>query len=73
MPEARKTAKTTASVGFTAAERAAMKGHSSELEEAARRGSRATKADGESAAYGLTKLTAADETLIGELVKRAVN
>ncbi|NMN99572.1 iron chaperone [Antrihabitans stalactiti] len=153
MPEANKTAKSTASVGFTAEERAAMKEHSSELKKAARRGSRATKADGESdvlakiaemspsdraiaerihaivkavapelapktwygqpayakdgkvvcffqasekfntryatlgfsdsaniddgtmwpTAYGLTKLTAADEALIGELVKRAVS
>jgi uncharacterized protein YdhG (YjbR/CyaY superfamily) len=38
----------TTSKGFTAEERAAMKEHSEELRTAARRGSRASKADGES-------------------------
>ncbi|WP_067478378.1 iron chaperone [Nocardia amamiensis] len=41
------TAKTKAAVGFTDEERAAMKEHAQELKTAARRGSRATKADGE--------------------------
>ncbi|WP_040868654.1 iron chaperone [Nocardia exalbida] len=43
----RTTAKTKASVGFTDEERAAMKEHAQELKTAARRGSRAAKADGE--------------------------
>jgi uncharacterized protein YdhG (YjbR/CyaY superfamily) len=52
MKEAKKAAKrTTASKqkfeGFTAEERAAMKEHADELKTAARRGSRASKADGE--------------------------
>ncbi|WP_405485366.1 iron chaperone [Nocardia sp. NBC_00511] len=42
---ATKSAKT--AVGFTAEERAAMKDHAAELKTAARRGSKATKADGE--------------------------
>ncbi|WP_040781913.1 iron chaperone [Nocardia pneumoniae] len=41
------TAKTKAAVGFTDEERAAMKEHAQELKTAARRGSRATKEDGE--------------------------
>jgi uncharacterized protein YdhG (YjbR/CyaY superfamily) len=41
-------AKTKGSGGFTAEERAAMKDHAEELKAAARRGARATKADGES-------------------------
>ncbi|WP_068065632.1 iron chaperone [Nocardia xishanensis] len=40
-------AKGAASVGFTEEERAAMKEHAQELKTAARRGARATKADGE--------------------------
>ena len=52
MTETQKPAKTTAAKnrtheGFTADERAAMKEHAQELKTAARRGSRATKADGE--------------------------
>ncbi|WP_063053470.1 iron chaperone [Nocardia arthritidis] len=43
----RTTTKTKASVGFTDEERAAMKEHAQELKTAARRGSRAAKADGE--------------------------
>ncbi|BDT91309.1 MULTISPECIES: iron chaperone [Nocardia] len=43
----RTSAKTKASVGFTDEERAAMKEHAAELKTAARRGSRAAKADGE--------------------------
>ncbi|MCX0273638.1 DUF1801 domain-containing protein [Nocardia zapadnayensis] len=39
--------KNTATVAFSAAERAAMKEHAHELKTAARRGSRAAKADGE--------------------------
>jgi len=41
------TAKKRTSVGFTDEERAAMKEHAQELKTTARRGSRATKADGE--------------------------
>ncbi|MEV4238297.1 MULTISPECIES: DUF1801 domain-containing protein [unclassified Nocardia] len=41
------TAKSRASVGFSEEERAAMKEHAQELKTAARRGSRAAKADGE--------------------------
>ena len=51
MPDTQKRARTTtqrASKGFTAEERAAMKEHGEELKAAARRGSRASKADGES-------------------------
>lgn len=45
---AKKTAgRTKTTVGFSDEERAAMKEHASELKTAARRGSRATKADGE--------------------------
>ncbi|MEV0295595.1 DUF1801 domain-containing protein [Nocardia sp. NPDC050710] len=40
-------AETKSSVGFSAEERAAMKEHAQELKTAARRGSRASKADGE--------------------------
>jgi uncharacterized protein YdhG (YjbR/CyaY superfamily) len=43
-----KSAKSTTSKGFTADERAAMKERVQELKTSARRGSRATKADGES-------------------------
>ncbi|TQM33067.1 iron chaperone [Nocardia bhagyanarayanae] len=43
----RTAAKSKSAVGFTAEERAAMKEHAQELKTAARRGSRATKADGE--------------------------
>ncbi|MEU2041878.1 iron chaperone [Nocardia niwae] len=43
----RTSTKTKASVGFTDEERAAMKEHAAELKTAARRGSRAAKADGE--------------------------
>ncbi|MFD8249076.1 iron chaperone [Nocardia sp. NPDC059691] len=43
----RTSAKTETAVGFTDEERAAMKEHAQELKTAARRGSRATKADGE--------------------------
>jgi len=42
------TAKSRTSTGFTAEERAAMKDHAQELKTAARRGSGAAKADGES-------------------------
>src|SRR5690349_19584340 len=42
------TAKSRTSTGFTAEERAAMKDHAQELKKAARRGSGAAKADGES-------------------------
>ncbi|MFE3290196.1 iron chaperone [Rhodococcus sp. NPDC059234] len=41
------TAKTKSAVGFSTEERAAMKEHAQELKTAARRGSRATRADGE--------------------------
>ncbi|NKY26087.1 iron chaperone [Nocardia gamkensis] len=44
---ATRTTATKASVGFTDEERAAMKEHAQELKTAARRGSRAAKADGE--------------------------
>ncbi|MGW4330713.1 iron chaperone [Nocardia sp. NPDC004573] len=44
---ARTSTKTKAAVGFTDEERAAMKEHAAELRTAARRGSRAAKADGE--------------------------
>ncbi|WP_159847691.1 iron chaperone [Nocardia sp. CY41] len=44
---ARTSTKTKAAVGFTDEERAAMKEHAAELKTAARRGSRAAKADGE--------------------------
>ncbi|MCP2289532.1 iron chaperone [Nocardia amikacinitolerans] len=43
----RTAAKSKTAVGFTDEERAAMKEHAQELKTAARRGSRATKADGE--------------------------
>lgn len=43
-----RTTKTGSTVGFTAEERAAVKEHARELKTAARRGSRATAADGES-------------------------
>ncbi len=46
-PAKRATATGTAFEGFTDDERAAMKEHAQELKTAARRGSRATKADGE--------------------------
>jgi uncharacterized protein YdhG (YjbR/CyaY superfamily) len=46
-PTTRTTQKTKSAVGFTDDERAAMKEHAQELKTAARRGSRATKADGE--------------------------
>jgi len=51
MADTKKTVKGTTGkrhLGFTAEERAAMKDHVEELQSAARRGSRATKADGES-------------------------
>ncbi|WP_067691118.1 iron chaperone [Nocardia jejuensis] len=41
------TTKTKSAVGFSAEERAAMKEHAEDLKKAARRGSRASKADGE--------------------------
>ncbi|MGY2061067.1 hypothetical protein ACW9HQ_39880, partial [Nocardia gipuzkoensis] len=41
------TKKSTATVGFSAEERAAMKEHADELKTAARRGSKASRADGE--------------------------
>jgi uncharacterized protein YdhG (YjbR/CyaY superfamily) len=52
MPDKQKSARSATATGtsfdgFTAEERAAMKDHASELKTAARRGSRATKADGE--------------------------
>ncbi|WP_330249684.1 DUF1801 domain-containing protein [Nocardia sp. NBC_00565] len=62
------TTKNKASVGFTDDERAAMKEHAKELKTAARRGSRASKADGESDVLAkIAEMPEADRTMAERL------
>lgn len=62
------TAKTKAAVGFTDEERAAMKEHAQELKTAARRGSRATKADGEKDVLAkIAEMSESDRTMAERL------
>lgn len=62
------TTKNRASVGFTDEERAAMKEHAAELKTAARRGSRASKADGESDVLAkIAEMAEADRTMAERL------
>ncbi len=58
------TTKSTATVGFSAEERAAMKEHAKELKTAARRGSKASRADGEADVLAkIAEMTDADRAL----------
>ena len=71
MADPKKTTSTTARKrreGFTADERAAMKDHARELDKAARRGTRATKADGEADVLAkIAEMPAHDRDLAGQL------
>ncbi|MCP2276064.1 iron chaperone [Nocardia amikacinitolerans] len=64
--------KSKTAVGFTDEERAAMKEHAEELKTAARRGSRATKADGEQDVLAKIADMAAADRLLAERIHAIV-
>ncbi|MFQ6331636.1 MULTISPECIES: iron chaperone [unclassified Nocardia] len=68
----RTTAKSKTSVGFTEEERAAMKEHAQELKTAARRGSRASKADGETDVLAKIAEMAESDRVLAERVHAIV-
>ena len=71
-PASRRTAKSRTQAGFTAEERAAMKDYAQELKTARRRGSGATRADGESDLFAKIAEMTGDDRAMAERVHAVI-